>query len=74
MIRLIPEAPEMSPLSAIKRLLSFRFPLNISEKAARDAWREVVEGKSHLWDGIPSDRKETIRGETHCRMAAAQLT
>lgn len=25
-------------------------------------WREVVEGRSELWSGIPKDRAETIRG------------
>jgi len=62
LIRLIPYSPDNTPQAAIKRLLSFRFPLNLSEKAARDSWRDVVEGKGNLWDGIPSDRKEMIRG------------
>jgi hypothetical protein len=25
-------------------------------------WREVIEGHSHLWKGVPMDRKELIRG------------
>lgn len=63
LIRLIPEAPPTSPTEAIRRLLSHRFPATCSEKEVRDEWREIVEGRSSLWEGIPPDRKETIRGE-----------
>ncbi|OBZ80097.1 hypothetical protein A0H81_00180 [Grifola frondosa] len=28
----------------------------------RDEWRDIVEGRSTLWAGIPNDRKEMIRG------------
>ncbi|KAF8519208.1 hypothetical protein JB92DRAFT_2900010 [Gautieria morchelliformis] len=51
-----------SPLDAIRRLLAYRFPASVSEHEARDEWRSVVEGRSPLWKGIPSDRKEAIRG------------
>jgi hypothetical protein len=62
LIRLIPSAPPMSPPERIKHLLSFRFPVKASEREARELWRDIVEGRSELWSGIPADRKETIRG------------
>ncbi|CAE6346433.1 unnamed protein product [Rhizoctonia solani] len=60
LIRLIPPGPP--PAAAIKNLLSYRFPSECSESEARKLWRDIVEGKSKLWTGIPPDRKETIRG------------
>ncbi|KAF9056393.1 hypothetical protein BJ165DRAFT_1381113 [Panaeolus papilionaceus] len=63
LIRLIPHAPSSSPLDAIRRLLSYRLPSGSSEREARDEWRDIVEGRSRLWKGIPMDRKETIRGK-----------
>ncbi|ESK98117.1 maternal effect embryo arrest 18 protein [Moniliophthora roreri MCA 2997] len=62
LIRLIPHAPPSSPLDAIRTLLAYRLPVHYSECQAREEWRDIVEGKSHLWHGIPTDRKETIRG------------
>ncbi|KAG7090718.1 hypothetical protein E1B28_009810 [Marasmius oreades] len=62
LIRLIPSAPPSSSLDAIRTLLAYRLPTNYTEKQAREEWRDIVEGKSHLWHGIPTDRKETIRG------------
>ena len=62
LIRLIPPAPPSSPLDSIRRLLAYRLPSNSSERDARDEWRDIVEGRSALWKGIPMDRKETIRG------------
>ncbi|KAK2461746.1 hypothetical protein APHAL10511_006209 [Amanita phalloides] len=61
LIRLIPTAPASSPLYAIQSLLAYRLPAGHIDKEARDQWREIVEGKSKLWLGIPHDRKETIR-------------
>lgn len=61
LVRLIPAAPPSSPLNAIRELLAYRLPSKGTEKEAREQWREVVEGKSKLWLGIPHDRKETIR-------------
>lgn len=63
LVRLIPSAPSSSPLEAIRRFLSYRLPTKCDEKEARDEWRDVVEGRSLLWTGIPNDRKEMIRGE-----------
>ncbi|QRV76478.1 hypothetical protein RhiJN_04493 [Ceratobasidium sp. AG-Ba] len=60
LIRLIPPLPAPGP--AIHSLLSYRFPSECSEREARELWRDIVEGKSKLWAGIPPDRKETIRG------------
>ncbi|KAI6022574.1 hypothetical protein EDC04DRAFT_3117743 [Pisolithus marmoratus] len=62
LVRLIPPAPPSSVLSAIRDILSYRLPANVSEREARDEWRDIVEGHSPLWAGIPNDRKETIRG------------
>ncbi|PPQ98887.1 hypothetical protein CVT24_003518 [Panaeolus cyanescens] len=63
LIRLIPPAPSNAPLDAIRRLLSYRLPSGSSDREARDEWRDIVEGRSRLWKGIPIDRKETIRGK-----------
>ncbi|KIJ53415.1 hypothetical protein M422DRAFT_155365 [Sphaerobolus stellatus SS14] len=62
LIRLIPPTPPDSPLTAIRDLLSHRLSGDTSEEQARDEWRNIVEGKSPLWHGIPADRKEAIRG------------
>ncbi|KAJ7071574.1 hypothetical protein C8F01DRAFT_1111091 [Mycena amicta] len=60
LVRLIPPAPAESPLDVIRALLAYRLPSD--EKIAREEWRDIVEGRSLLWRGIPHDRKETIRG------------
>ena len=62
LVRLIPACPPGSPLDAIRNLLSYRLPTMLTEREARDQWRDIVEGSSDLWNGIPGDRKETIRG------------
>ncbi|CAA7271408.1 unnamed protein product [Cyclocybe aegerita] len=62
LVRLIPSAPISSPLDAIRQLLAYRLPSRSSERDAREEWRDIVEGRSLLWKGVPSDRKETIRG------------
>ncbi|KAF5361649.1 hypothetical protein D9758_007361 [Tetrapyrgos nigripes] len=62
LVRLIPPAPPKSPLDAIRKLLAHRLPTHYSEQEAREEWRSIVEGRSSLWEGIPTDRKETIRG------------
>ncbi|TYJ58481.1 hypothetical protein B9479_000688 [Cryptococcus floricola] len=56
---------------AIYNLMAFRFPSESEEKAVRDMWMEIVEGKSELWDGIGEDKKECLRAflvhfETQC--------
>lgn len=62
LVRLIPSAPKNSPLGAVRTLLSYRLPANVFEREAREEWRDIIEGHSPLWSGIPNDRKETIRG------------
>ena len=62
LVRLIPSAPANTPLGAVRTLLSHRLPANVSEREAREEWRDIIEGHSPLWSGIPNDRKETIRG------------
>ncbi|KAL4065788.1 hypothetical protein V8B97DRAFT_2025582 [Scleroderma yunnanense] len=62
LVRLIPRASSSSPLDSLRTLLSYRLPVNVSEREARAEWRDIVEGNSRLWAGIPNDRKETIRG------------
>jgi hypothetical protein len=44
----------------VLRLLSHRIPWDVSDRQAKDLWREVVEGSSELWDGVPSERREII--------------
>lgn len=66
LIRLIQTVEKGSPLDAIRTLLAHRLSSNASGKDAREEWRDIVEGHSHLWTGIPNDRKELIRGKpTH---------
>ena len=62
LVRMIPPAPQNSTLGAVHSLLSYRLPANVSEREAREEWRDIIEGHSPLWSGIPNDRKETIRG------------
>ena len=62
LVRLIPPADPGSPLDAIRNLLAYRLPAKCTEQEARDQWRDIVEGRSRLWTGIPNDRKEMIRG------------
>ncbi|KAH9983282.1 hypothetical protein BJV74DRAFT_851137 [Russula compacta] len=63
LVRLIPPAPPGTPLDALRTLLAHRLPSGAdAEQAARAEWRTIVEGRSHLWAGIPEDRKEIIRG------------
>ncbi|KAJ3767025.1 UPF0052-domain-containing protein [Lentinula raphanica] len=62
LVRLIPPAPASSPLNAIRTLFAYRLPHYYSERQAREEWRDIIEGRSPLWNGIPTDRKETIRG------------
>ncbi|KIY45714.1 UPF0052-domain-containing protein [Fistulina hepatica ATCC 64428] len=61
LIRLVPPGPPHSSINAIRELLSYRLPCQ-SEDEARRQWREIVEGKSHLWNEVDGDRKEVIRG------------
>ncbi|KAM5542180.1 hypothetical protein V8D89_004053 [Ganoderma adspersum] len=61
LVRLIPPADPGSPLDAIRNLLAYRLPAKYTEQEARDEWRDIVEGRSWLWTGIPNDRKEMIR-------------
>lgn len=62
LVRLIPPAAPSSPLDCIRNLLAYRLSADRSEREARDEWRDIVEGRSSLWSGIPNDRKEMIRG------------
>ncbi|VDB86822.1 unnamed protein product [Peniophora sp. CBMAI 1063] len=62
LVRLIPPADPGSPLDALRALLAYRLPAKASEEEARDEWRSIVEGRSPLWEGVPHDRKEAIRG------------
>ena len=59
---MIPPAEPGSPLDALRALLAYRLPSKASEEEARDEWRSIVEGRSSLWEGVPHDRKEAIRG------------
>ncbi|SCZ88973.1 BZ3500_MvSof-1268-A1-R1_Chr1-1g00866 [Microbotryum saponariae] len=60
LVRLIPESSPNSPLFAIRRLLEHRLGDNDSIQVKAE-WHSIVEAKHPLWQGIPNDRKETIR-------------
>ncbi|OJT11583.1 hypothetical protein TRAPUB_11892 [Trametes pubescens] len=62
LVRLIPPANASSPLDSIRNFLAYRLPAHYTEREAREEWRDIVEGRSKLWSGIPADRKEMIRG------------
>ena len=71
LVRLIPPVPPGTPLDALRTLLAHRLPSgHDAERAAREEWRSIVEGRSSMWAGIPEDRKETIRG-THQPVSAS---
>ena len=74
LIRLIPTVEKGSPLDAIRTLLAHRLSSDPSEKDAREEWRDIVEGRSRLWAGIPSDRKEMIRGKQSVNSEACTLS
>ncbi|CAG7847270.1 SubName: Full=Uncharacterized protein {ECO:0000313/EMBL:CCA69417.1} [Serendipita indica DSM 11827] len=59
LIRLI--SASTPDVEAIRNLLAYRLPAD-SDREAREIWREIIEGDSALWTGIPADRKELIRG------------
>lgn len=67
LVRLIPPADAASPLESIRNFLAYRLPAHYTEKEAREEWRDIVEGRSKLWSGIPNDRKEMIRGTSASR-------
>lgn len=73
LIRLIPPSPPSSPLFRIRNLLAYRLPSSCSDRQARDEWREIVEGRSTLWEGIPGDRKEMIRGMSSSQHTSSWL-
>ena len=54
------QSPDDVSLQAIIRLLSYRIPSDLTEREAKDLWREVVEGTSYLWTGISADRREVL--------------
>ncbi|KGB74917.2 hypothetical protein CNBG_0755 [Cryptococcus deuterogattii R265] len=66
-----PLTKEEKERAAIYQLMAYRFPSDAPEKVVRDMWMDIVEGKSHLWNGIGEDKKECIRAffvhfETQC--------
>lgn len=58
-----PLTKEEKERAAIYQLMAYRFPSDAPEKVVRDMWMDIVEGKSHLWNGIGEDKKECIRGK-----------
>ncbi|KAG0173843.1 hypothetical protein DFQ28_002550 [Apophysomyces sp. BC1034] len=56
------DGPHSEELAAIKELLSYRLPASGDDYAIRDEWSLIVEGRHRLWQRIPSEKKETIRG------------
>ncbi|KAG0171487.1 hypothetical protein DFQ28_001029 [Apophysomyces sp. BC1034] len=47
---------------AMKDLLSYRLPADASEEEVKDEWAAIVEGRHRLWNAIPIEKKEAIRG------------
>ncbi|KAI9031615.1 hypothetical protein CLU79DRAFT_729371 [Phycomyces nitens] len=47
---------------AVKDLLSYRLPHEGDDHDIRDEWVMIVEGRHRLWERIPTEKKETIRG------------
>lgn len=68
LVRLIPPSPFGSPLERIANLLGHRLDPKKEEQEARSEWHDIIEGRSGLWMGIPTDRKEVIRGNAYQRM------
>ncbi|OAD71102.1 hypothetical protein PHYBLDRAFT_134721, partial [Phycomyces blakesleeanus NRRL 1555(-)] len=48
--------------AAIRELLSYRLPSNVSEHEVKDEWAAIVEGHHILWKEIPIEKREAIRG------------
>jgi len=53
LIRLIPDAPEGSPLRAIKHLLEYRLSGDKPSNEVKAEWLSIVEGKHRLWKVSP---------------------
>ncbi|CAM0142516.1 unnamed protein product, partial [Umbelopsis sp. WA50703] len=66
LINLLPSATESDPgreeRAAIKTIMSYRLPAEGNEHDVKDEWSEIVEGRHRLWEPIPVEKKETIRG------------
>ncbi|KAI9316174.1 hypothetical protein BX666DRAFT_2136568 [Dichotomocladium elegans] len=54
-----PPSPERM---AMKDLLSYRLPSDVSEAEVKEEWFSIVEGRHPLWQPIPSEKREAIRG------------
>ncbi|KAG2184707.1 hypothetical protein INT43_000620 [Umbelopsis isabellina] len=66
LINLLPSKMESDPgreeRAAIKTIMSYRLPAEGNEHDVKDEWSEIVEGRHRLWEPIPVEKKETIRG------------
>lgn len=66
LINLLPSKAESDPgwdeRAAIKTIMSYRLPAEGNEHDVKDEWSEIVEGRHRLWEPIPVEKKETIRG------------
>ncbi|KAG0035139.1 hypothetical protein BGZ82_005393 [Podila clonocystis] len=62
LIRLIKPEPSDIGRTAIQELLGYRLPGHGDENAIKNEWVEIVEGSHRLWQHIPSEKKEVIRG------------
>ncbi|ORZ01272.1 hypothetical protein BCR43DRAFT_486662 [Syncephalastrum racemosum] len=57
--------------TAIRDLLSYRLPADAPEQDIKDEWTLIVEGRHPLWQPIPNEKKEAIRGfltSFHCEI------
>ncbi|KAF9944521.1 hypothetical protein BGZ65_011921, partial [Modicella reniformis] len=62
LIRLIKPDPSDVGRIAIQELLGYRLPGHGNAYAIKNEWVEIVEGTHRLWNHIPSEKKEVIRG------------
>lgn len=72
LVRLIPEAPHSSPLTAIRRLLEHRLS-GLDGNEAKEEWIRVVEGKHALWvvSHTPSPRTDVKQSNPVDDLSAA---
>ncbi|KAG2228042.1 hypothetical protein INT45_012066 [Circinella minor] len=47
---------------AMRDLLSYRLPADVTEQEVKDEWISIVEGRHELWKLISNEKKEAIRG------------
>lgn len=51
-----------SSREALATLLSYRLPVQGSNRDIKQEWMDILEGKHHLWRGIDAEKRECVRG------------